>query len=106
MFGKKTPEQLEREVENLRIEGEVVSGQAQVAEKRAVIRQLEQQYGPRWKKILGLGGLPSLETLRSFLHTANTGMQKKAGSFVNPALTKSGSFGYKGKLLGNITDRR
>jgi len=99
MFGKKTPEQLEREVENLRIEGEVVSGQAQVAEKRAVIRQLEQQYGPRWKKILGLGGLPSLET-------ANTGMQKKAGSFVNPALTKPGSFGYKGKLLGNITDRR
>ena len=75
---KKSVDELEEELEHLKLEGEVLSEQASIAERKAIISQLRKQYGTDWKKILGVGSFPSLSTLRGFLKDSRESLKKWA----------------------------
>lgn len=75
---KKTLAELEEESERLSLEVEVSSKKVDLAEREAVIKEIKKQYGPSWKKILGLKGLVDISTLRSFLTTAKEGLRSEA----------------------------
>ena len=66
----------EERIESLEMESEALSHEKDVVEKRAVIAQLKQQYGPRWRQVLGVKGF-DLATLRSFLVSANGGLRRE-----------------------------
>lgn len=86
-FGKKTPEQVEKEIEGVKLEDELLSHEVSVAEKEAVIKQLKEQYGSSWMKTLGVNKLTDLSTLKSFLSGAKKGMQKSGTPVYNPMLS-------------------
>lgn len=75
---KKTVDELEEERDRLVIEEEVVSKQADIAERKAVIAELKKQYGPNWARTLGISKLTDLSTLRSFLKGAKKGLEGQA----------------------------
>ena len=68
----------EERMEKLEMESECLSHERDVAEKRAIIRQLKAQHGPRWKQLLGVKSL-DIATLRSFLVSANGGLRREQG---------------------------
>ena len=80
MFDK-SPAQIEKKIEGLKMEEELVTQEVAVAEKKAVIKQLNREYGSNWSKILGATKLTDLTTLRSFLSGANKGMKSMSNSF-------------------------
>ena len=98
-FGSPSPEKQEHKLEGLKMTNEVVTKEAEIAEKRAVINDLKKRYGNGWMSIMGVKVIPDIATLRGFLSTAQKGGNKMGSSFINPNLSKPGSFGYKGKLL-------
>lgn len=96
---KPTVGELDEKLERVQIENEIVSKEAEKAEKEAVIRQLKREYGPNWMKTLGLNKFTDLSTLKSMLKSANQGMHGlankagvKGGENLSPLqdLTKSG----------------
>ena len=79
--------ELDERLERMKIQDEIKSKEADIAEKEAVISQLKKQYGPNWAKRLGVGKLTDLTTLRSFLRGAKQGLQKQytgAAPALNP----------------------
>ncbi len=89
LFKRKRPtlEELEDRNEYLAVESEVASKEAEVAERKAVVKELKRKYGSDWKSTLGLRGLPSLETLRSFLGGMKKGLQGMGRATSNPNLS-------------------
>ena len=79
-FNKPNPERMEEKKEVLHMETEVMSQQLELEQKKAAIKELERNYGPAWKKILGAKGPLSLENLRGFLKGANQGLRNASGS--------------------------
>ncbi len=75
----KSPEAQEKRLSGLEMENEVVSKQAEVEEKKAIIAQLKKQYGRDWMKTLGLKNVVDLTTLRSVLK-GGTGLSHLRGS--------------------------
>jgi len=76
LFKKKpTLSEMEDNLEYLDMEGKVSGKEAEVAERRAIVKKLEQEYGRDWKKTLGIKR-EDLATLRSFLGSAKKGLQK------------------------------
>ena len=67
----KTPERMERKLEGMEVENEVLTKQAEIEEKKAIIAQLKSQYGRDWKNILGLKDL-TLQTLRTVFHSGKS----------------------------------
>ncbi len=72
---KRTEKELYEEAARLDIEGEVVTKEAEIAQREAVIRQLQKEYGPDWKKTLGVDKLTDMATLRGFLTSAKLSMK-------------------------------
>jgi len=95
---RKSPDELGEEVERLKLEEEVVTHKAQIAEKEAITRELKKKYGPKWMQILGINKLTDLTTLRSFLKTAKQGMEKATAYRRNPAFNpvNTGTSGSSG----------
>jgi len=86
--GKKVSEnRLYEEAGKLEIQEEVVNRQSRIAEREAVIKQLKREYGPDWKKTLGLDKLTDVETLKSFLRSAKASMSKSGNTTFNPGLS-------------------
>lgn len=81
---KKSDEGLEKELERLKLETEVEGQRAQLEERKAVIHQLKEHYGPGWKQQLGINKLTDLSTLRSFLTNAKKGMMKSGAATSKP----------------------
>lgn len=85
---KKSTEELEEELEGLKIETESVEYRSHIAEREAVIRQLKKEYGPNWKKLLGVSKMTDLSTLRSFLTrvkgSMTTAYHPKPNPYLNP----------------------
>jgi len=81
-LGKKKPtmEQLEEERDRAVIEEETYTKKAEIAERQAVISELERKYGKGWWKKLGISKLTDLTTLRSFLKNTKSGMEKESGN--------------------------
>ena len=73
----------EKELEGLEIEVDIADKRKELAEKKAIIAQLRKQYGSDWRKVLGAGASNSISTLRSFLHTANTGLREQSRTSLN-----------------------
>lgn len=73
---KLTLDELEEKKERVTIEEEILTKEAESAEREAVISELRKKYGKGWKKLLGAGKLTDLSTLRSFLKGAKQGMEK------------------------------
>lgn len=69
-------DQLEEKRERVKIETDIASGEAQIAERKAVIAQLKKTYGGGWMKLLGVRGNTDTSTLKSFLSTSKKGMEK------------------------------
>lgn len=69
-------DQLEEKRERVKVEQDIVTGQAAIAERKAVIKQLERTYGGGWMKLLGVRGNADTSTLKSFLSTSKHGMEK------------------------------
>jgi len=92
LFGKKkrSTDELYEDLSRLEVEEQVVNKESNVAEKEDAIRKLKQQYGPNWRKILGVNGSTDVASLRSFLRTANKGIRgaassnERSGSFLSP----------------------
>lgn len=103
---KATIDELEAENERLGIETQVMDKRSHIAERKAVIKQLEQQYGGGWAKMLGISGKADTSTLRSFLVGSKKGMMgmqvgHKAMGGKGPA-SAIVSEGTKKKLWGNF----
>jgi len=79
--------ELDERLERVQVEGKIVTEEADIEEKKAVIAQLKKQYGSSWTKRLGVSKLTDLTTLKSFLRSANKGMASAAGSFGNSPLS-------------------
>jgi hypothetical protein len=77
---KPSPEKMDEKKEMLSMETEVASQQLELDQKRAAIKELERNYGPAWKKLLGVNGPLSLESLRGLLKGANSGLRSMSGS--------------------------
>jgi hypothetical protein len=75
---KASLEELEEERDRATIEEEVYSKKAEIAERKAVISELEKKYGKGWAGKLGISKLTDLTTLRSFLKNAKVGMEKES----------------------------
>lgn len=75
---KPTLEQLEEERDRAVIEEETYTKKAEIAERQAVISELEKKYGKSWTKRLGISKLTDLVTLRSFLKGTKTSMEGEA----------------------------
>ncbi len=84
---KPSLEQLEERKEYLTVENEVVSGEVEIAEKEAIIKELKKKYGSSWKNLLGLKGRLNIQTLRSVLAGPRKGLQSMAGTTYNPGLS-------------------
>ena len=76
---KKSTDELENELDSLKVESEVASKRSEIAEKEAVVKQLKREYGKNWAQTLGISKLMDVQTLRSFLRGANKGMHHQAG---------------------------
>jgi hypothetical protein len=74
---RKSVEELEEELDTVKVEDEISSHKAQIAEREAVISQLKKQYGRDWSKTLGVSKLTDTATLKSFLQSANRGMRQQ-----------------------------
>lgn len=83
---KPTLEELEEERDRAVIEEETYTKKAEIAERKAVISELEKKYGKSWAKRLGISKLTDLTTLRSFLRGTKTGMEKEASRVGDPTL--------------------
>lgn len=77
---KKSSEELEEELDRAELESHVVTKQAEVAERKAVISQLKKEYGSGWQKILGVSKLTDLSSLKGFLHGAKKGLNTQSGN--------------------------
>jgi len=77
---RKSIPELEEEKDRLTIEEEVVTKQAQIAEREAIIAQLKKQYGSSWTKVLGVNLSVDTETLRTFLRGAKQGIEAQGSS--------------------------
>jgi len=81
---KRSEKELYEEAARLDIQQEVTNKEAEIAQREAVVKQLRREYGPDWKKTLGVDKLTDLATLRAFLTSAKQSM-KTAGSPVGNA---------------------
>jgi len=99
-FGK-SPAGMEKKLEGLEIEGEVLTAEAENAEKKAIIAQLKKQYGHDWKNVLGLKDL-TLGSLRSVLKSGK-GLKQMAGGFTG-GLSTGPNLGHlrKGTPLNHL----
>ena len=64
---EKSVEDLEEDLEKLKIQTDIQGARTELAERKALERELKSKYGAGWKKILGLKGLISVPTLKSAL---------------------------------------
>jgi hypothetical protein len=76
---KKSPEKMEESREYMQMETELANQKLELVQRQAAIKELERNYGPAWKKILGVNGPISLESLRGFLKGAHSGLAGQAG---------------------------
>jgi len=89
LLTKKKPslEELEEKKEYLAVETEVASQEADLAEKRAIVKELRRKYGSDWRSTLGLKGRLDLQTLRSFLGGMKRGLKGMGSATSNPNLS-------------------
>lgn len=55
------------DLEYYKTESEMLAYKSDAEEKKAVIKQLEKEYGPSWKKLLNVTSKENVQTLKSFL---------------------------------------
>ena len=88
-FGKKKDvAELDSDLEKIKLENEIMTHEAEIAEKESIIKELKQKYGRNWMQILGVSKLTDLSTLRSFLKSAKQGMEASTSTKklnLNPA---------------------
>lgn len=82
-----TAEQLDERLDGVTVENQILTQQKEIAEKEAIIKQLKQQYGPGWKKILGIGSHIDLQSLRTFLKASKQGLERAGGPRSNQLLS-------------------
>ena len=70
-------ETLEQELETVRIENEIMSHEAEMAEKRAAIAELKKRYGRNWRSVIGISGRATLSDLRQSLTQMNRGLHEQ-----------------------------
>lgn len=87
---RKSLGELDLELQEETMKSEISAKRAETAEKEAIIKELKEKYGSGWKKILGVGKLVDLQTLRSFLTNAKSGM-RKAGVVSPGSITGEGA---------------
>jgi len=77
LFGKsKDLTKVHSDLEYYKTESEMLAYKSDAEEKKAVIKQLEKEYGPSWKKLLNVTSKENVETLKSFLHAFKSKAQK------------------------------
>ncbi len=84
-------EELEDDLDRVQMQSQIAGGQAEIAEREAIIRELKTKYGKDWKSVLGLKGMPSLPSLKSILHGLG-----------NPKLAKAANSEIGGKATSGI----
>jgi len=84
---KKSEDELYEEASRLEIQQEVTQRESEIAQREAVIKQLQQEYGPNWRKDLGLDKITDLATLRAFLTSAKHSMQTAGNPVGNSNLS-------------------
>jgi len=89
LFKGKRPslEELEERKEYLAVETEVASQEADLAEKKAIVKELRRKYGSDWRSTLGLKGRVDLQTLRGFLGGMKRGLKGMGGATYNSNLS-------------------
>ena len=77
---EKTEEERYETISKLRTEGEELDVRMEIAEKKAVISQLEKQYGHNWRTVLGVSRLTDISTLKSFLTGSKRSLEQIGGT--------------------------
>lgn len=85
---KPTMDELEEKKERVTIEEEILTKEAESAEREAVISELRKKYGKGWPKLLGASKFTDLSTLRGFLKNAKQGMEKRTSRDGSTPLSK------------------
>jgi hypothetical protein len=86
-------EELDKKYDSISTENRMLDEQRENLEKKAAIKQLEAEYGPSWKHILGVGSHFTLDDIRVFLRGAKQGMERSGmptrqqNSSLNPVST-------------------
>ena len=91
---KRNIDELYQEAARLEVQEDVSTKEASVAEKEAIVRRLKKEYGPNWRKIVGVPNTKDLSSLRSFLTSAksgmtNAGMMRTNNPMLSPIPSKS-----------------
>lgn len=84
---KESEEKLYEEASKLEIQEEVTDRRSRIAQREAVIKELKREYGPDWKKTLGISSLMDVESLKSFLSSAKVSMSRAGNPVSNPAIS-------------------
>lgn len=86
-FGRKkepTVSELEDKRDKVQVEEEIVTRQASIEERKAVIAELKRKYGSGWARTLGISKLTDLSTLRSFLVSAKQNLSAQGRQGTSP----------------------
>lgn len=85
-------EDLEEKRDRVVVEEEIVTKEAEIAERAAVISELKKRYGRSWAKTLGISKFTDLSTLRSFLVSAKKGLESQSSSGSSMPIGKAFNF--------------
>ncbi len=100
LMGKKetTMEDLEDDLERVGIQSEIAETRAEIAEKETLISEARKRYGKDWKRLLGLRGPFSIESLKSLLKLGPNLSQAVRAPGLQRAMKQELSGGRKGSL--------
>lgn len=97
LFKRDKPvEELDEDLERIKVEDEILTKKAEMAEKEAIISQLKAKYGSGWARILGVNKLTDLTTLRSFLKSTKQGMERATSTSGSPLSTALNPANFRG----------
>ena len=105
LMGKKEDslEDLEDDLERVGIQSEIAETRAAISEKEALIAEARKKYGRDWKRILGLRGPFSIESLKSLLKSGSGLSQVVRAPGLQRAMKTELSGGTTGSLQKQST---
>ena len=77
----KSIDELEADLEASMLESKIAGNESDIAERRALIKELEKRHGPGWRQLLGAKSHLNLADLRGFLSSAKGGMRQNASEW-------------------------
>jgi len=78
----RTPERQQQVLQGMENEKEIVTKEAELLEMKSIVKELKENYGPKWKVILGVKNV-TLDTLRTVMRSGG-GLKRQAEQHTAP----------------------